>query len=53
MELQRLGLAYMVLKPGNTKKKQFTMNINQDRLMKEEWQLLEPYDGLNELTVSE
>ena len=43
----------MVLRPGNTKKKEFTMNINQDRLLKEEWQLLEPHDGLNEVTVSE
>ena len=53
MELERLGIAYMVLKPGNTKKKQFTMTINQDRLEKEEWQLLEPHKGLNEVTVSE
>ena len=32
MELERLGLAYMVLKPGNTQKKEFTMNIDQNRL---------------------
>jgi hypothetical protein len=40
MELDKLGLAYMVLKPSNSKNKKFTMTINQDRLQKEEWDLL-------------
>jgi hypothetical protein len=53
MELERLGIVYMVLKPGNTKQKEFTIKIDQKRLENEGWEVLEPYRGLDEVTVSD
>lgn len=54
-----LGLAYLVLKPYNSKGKTLTLKIDKkytymlfSYLKKDNWEVMEPYNGLSEVTVS-